>query len=168
MFATSASATDLPEPALVHDATPDQLATHAKALDFVKLSMCSQHYEALMKCEDANGKGNCSKLEAAALKCREARDTDKAAWTQLLHNAYVQCPNSFRAFRECMEKTASARLEDRKACQVHFMTMQICAAEHAVRHLDAQAERKDGKWTPPPMYDTDLQHAKKKGDIWIR
>jgi len=131
-----------------------QRSIHDEALGWVKIHMCRQHLVALLKCTERGT--DCFQEKAAVESCKQANE--RAAWRQLEMNGVVQCPQQFKAYSDCMGLdtrggTASPSDEEHAKCRGLWIAMHQCAAEHVVRHVEAQqAERTDGGFTPPPMF----------------
>ena len=123
-----------------------QRSVHDEALGWIKIFMCRSHLEALLKCQEQDG-ADCYTERAAVESCKEA--SERAAWRQLEQNAVVQCPQHFREYTQCM---AAAAADARAPCKKLWIALHQCAAEYVVRHMEAQGERSDGGFTPPPMF----------------
>lgn len=129
-------------------------AVHEEAMGWVKLALCREHFDALLKCQQG-GEADCSLLRDAISRCRE--ESEQAAWKQLQSNAMVQCPKQFKAYAACMGQVqpdgrGDVLAADRAQCKPLWMAMQSCAAAHVNRHVEAQNSRSDGRFVPPPMW----------------
>ena len=136
------------------DAIAAQMAApkgvHDEAMHYMRMHLCRDYVSAFVECMTTGTGGSCDESRAEMQGCVGHADTVETAYLQLQYNGKVQCPEKFAVYAECMDSERCK--QDPQVCKASWVDLQMCAADHLIKHIYAQEARTDGQMEPPPMH----------------